>query len=118
MRGGGEGKEDERKWGMRGENARERDTLAPTTHNPPPLFSPPLQAVTGRLKTLTAKPPADTDRPATELDDVLDAFFGVFCRRCRIFNCRLHGERLEGKGEGGGLGHPRMRPMPSILSPA
>eukprot|EP00955_Chlamydomonas_euryale_P047771 353793-Chlamydomonas_euryale.AAC.1 len=27
-----------------------------------------------------------------EVDDVLDAMFGHFCRRCRIFNCRLHGK--------------------------
>ncbi|GAX76483.1 hypothetical protein CEUSTIGMA_g3928.t1 [Chlamydomonas eustigma] len=48
------------------------------------------QAVATRLNAVVESQTEDGMRENQEVDEVLDSFFGVFCRRCRIFCCRLH----------------------------
>eukprot|EP00798_Chlamydomonas_sp_ICE-L_P004267 gene4267-14378_t len=48
-----------------------------------------------RLSQLLLQAGAASEEKVTpEADDSLDAFFGLFCRRCRTYSCRLHGDNL------------------------
>ncbi|KAG1661637.1 hypothetical protein FOA52_007518 [Chlamydomonas sp. UWO 241] len=78
-------------YGMQGvarEFGQSRDVISALAE----ALSTTTKAVEGRLDQLVQRQPGDADRQNHEVDDVLDAFFGLFCRRCRVFNCRLHGK--------------------------
>ncbi|GIL88406.1 hypothetical protein Vretimale_15003 [Volvox reticuliferus] len=70
------------------------DTLRP---------KPEPEAIAQRLAYLQRLKLADEDRAKAEVEEVLDAFVGSFCRRCRIYGCRTHG---------GGHVKPHYRPAP------
>lgn len=51
----------------------------------------PHNAVSMRLDELTTVPITDEQRGAHDVNEVCEAFNEAFCRRCRIYCCRLHG---------------------------
>ncbi|GLI66873.1 hypothetical protein VaNZ11_010840, partial [Volvox africanus] len=64
---------------------------------------PEPEAIAQRLAYLQRLKLLDEDRAKADVEEVLDAFVGSFCRRCRIYGCRTHG---------GGHVKPHYRPAP------
>ncbi|PNH07048.1 Histone-lysine N-methyltransferase EZA1 [Tetrabaena socialis] len=53
---------------------------------------PQPEAIAQRLAYLHTIRLSDESRDQVEVEEVLDAFNGNFCRRCRIYGCRTHSE--------------------------
>ncbi|PNW71091.1 hypothetical protein CHLRE_17g746247v5 [Chlamydomonas reinhardtii] len=64
---------------------------------------PQPEAIAQRLAYLYRLTLTDDKREHMEVEEVLDAFVGSFCRRCRIYGCRTHS---------GGHVKPHQRPAP------
>ncbi|KAG2492942.1 hypothetical protein HYH03_008850 [Edaphochlamys debaryana] len=64
---------------------------------------PQPEAIAQRLAYLQRQRLPDESRGDMEVEEVLDAFVGSFCRRCRIYGCRTHS---------GGHVKPHHRPAP------
>jgi len=60
-----------------------------------------------RLSHLRPRVITYDDRLGQEAEEMLEAHTGMFCRRCRIYSCRLHG---------GGHTRPHQRPAPPATS--